>query len=170
MTVASASTHLSGGPVSAVHESTDSSTQDAQEKKSKDNSGSDEPSFEGAGKALASAFNSLTGVGKTTSEFTRVFIPEIHLPKSSGGGGEYKPPKGGLDHEERRGLWVLGGIVGLGLVLGGSGKREKNGSGLGDKIGEAVDAAKGVKGGPKGDKEWEKASGAEIVGHGARKE
>jgi hypothetical protein len=169
MTVASASTHLSGGPVSAVHESTDSSTQDL-EASLKDSELT--PSFEGAGKALAAAVNSLTGVGKTTSEFTRVFVPEIHLPKSSSGkdGGEYKAPKGGLDHDERRGLWVLGGIVGLGLVLGGGSRGEKKGSGIGSKIGEAVDAAKGIKGGPKGDKEWEKASGAGVVGHGSRKE
>ena len=154
--------------MSAVHESTDSSTQDV-EASSKDQDG---PSFEGAGKSLAAAVNSLTGLGKTYGEFARVFVPEIHLPKSNGGGGEYKPPKEGLNQEERRGLWVLGGIVGLGLVLGGGrGEKKGSGSGLKDKFEGAVDAAKGMgSSGPKGDKDWEKASGAEIVGHGSRKE
>lgn len=174
MTVASASTHLSGGPVSAVHESSDSASYEADA-----GAGAADlaPNFEGAGKALASAVNSLTGVGKTAGEFSRVLIPQIGLPKSAnsnGGGqgsqGEYKPPSGGLNDEERRGVWVLGGIVGAGLLLGGLGSRDSK-NGLKNKVGDAVDAvkAKGA-GGPKGDAEWAKASGAGVVGHGSRKE
>lgn len=128
------------------------------------------PNFQGAGQALASAVNSFTGMSKTAGEFSRVLVPEIGLPKSDGGKGEdYKPPSGGMSDEERKGLWVLGGIVGLGLLLGGSG-RDKKGSALGSKVGSAVDAVKGAGSGPKGDVQWEKASGAGVVGHGSRKE
>lgn len=167
LTVASASTHLSGGPVSAVHESGDSAQIDENDKEL----GELKPNFEGAGKALASAVNSFTGMSKTAGEFSRVLIPQIGLPKSEGGKGEdYKPPSGGLNDEERKGLWVLGGIVGLGLLLGGS-RKDKSGSGVGSKVHSAVDAVKGSGGGgPKGDAEWEKASGAGVVGHGSRKE
>ena len=163
MTVASASTHLSGGPVSAVHESSDSSTLDTNE--------STAQGFPGAGESLASALNSVTSMSKTAGEFSRSFIPEIGLPsgKGSGKGGEYKAPKQGLDDGEKRGLWVLGGIVGLGLFIGGPKKESKIKSALGD----VVEKGKGKLGGGKGvegDEEWAKASGAGVVGHGARKD
>lgn len=166
LTVASASTHLSGGPVSAVHESSDSATLDAQATDS--SQGDLTPNFEGAGKSLASALNSLTGMSKTTGDFSRVFIPQIGLPKSGGGGGEYKAPKGGLDSDERKGVWVLGGIIGLGLLLGGGSSKDSK-KGLKSKVKDAVDGVKG-SGGVKGDAEWEKASGAGVVGHGSRKD
>lgn len=171
MTVASASTHLSGGPVSAVHESGDSSTMDAQA----DAEGNLPASFEGAGTALASAVNSFAGMSRTAGEFSRVLLPEIKLPKPSGGKKEeeYKAPKEGLNQDERKGLWVLGGIVGLGLLLGGgsSGASATAKAKAKEAAAKAKNAVKG-KGasGPKGDADWEKASGAGVVGHGSRKE
>jgi hypothetical protein len=165
MTVASASTHLSGGPVSAIHESSDSASLDTNEStKHEDGQG-----FPGAGESLASALNSVTSMSKTAGEFSRSFIPEIGFPKATGGkkGGEYKAPKQGLDDGEKRGLWVLGGIVGLGLLIGGpkKDKESKIKSSLSDVAGK-LGGEKGVK----GDEEWAKASGAGVVGHGARKD
>jgi hypothetical protein len=177
MTVASASTHLSGGPVSAVHNSTDSAEADTKETKSKSDSKSkssdsksksDSDAEASAGESLAHAVNHLTNLSKNAGEFTRSFIPEIGLPKPpKGKGGEYKPPSKGLDDQEKKGLWVLGGIVGLGLLLGGP-KKEKKNHGEGS-LGHLVEKVKGETG-VQGDDEWAKASGAGVVGHGARKD
>lgn len=173
MTVASASTHLSGGPIHAIHQSTDSHSQDQKDASKSSNEGDAAPvDFAGAGAALASAVNSVVGAGKTVGEFGRTFVPAIGLPKSSGGGGknngggEFKPIERGLDAEEKRGAWVLAGIVGLGLLLGGSKSDKKS---LKAKASEAADKVKGVAGGVHGDAQWAKASGAEVVGHGTRK-
>jgi len=182
MTVASASTHLSGGPVSAVHNSTDSAEADTKETKSNSDSKSKSSNSKSkssdskskseaeasAGESLAHAVNHLTNLSKNAGEFTRSFIPEIGLPKPpKGKGGEYKPPSKGLDDQEKKGLWVLGGIVGLGLLIGGPRKEKKNhGEGA---MGHLVEKVKGEKG-VQGDDEWAKASGAGVVGHGARKD
>jgi cobalamin biosynthesis Mg chelatase CobN len=186
MTVASASTHLSGGPVSAVHNSTDSAESDTQEKKSDSKSASKSKSSDSksksksesksesdveasAGESLANAVNHLTNLSKNAGEFTRSFVPEIGLPKPpKGNGSEYKAPSKGLDDQEKKGLWVLGGIVGLGLLIGGPKKEKKNG-GEGGHLGGLVEKVKGEKG-VQGDEEWAKASGAGVVGHGARKD
>jgi len=176
MTVASASTHLSGGPVSAVHNSTDSAEADTKETKSKSDSKSKSSDSKSksdaeasAGESLAHAVNHLTNLSKNAGEFTRSFIPEVGLPKPpKGKGGEYKPPSKGLDDQEKKGLWVLGGIVGLGLLLGGP-KKEKKNHVEGGKLGHLVEKVKGEKG-VQGDDEWAKASGAGVVGHGARKD
>ncbi|KAI9634976.1 uncharacterized protein MKK02DRAFT_28082 [Dioszegia hungarica] len=103
-------------------------------------------------------------------------LPPIGMPKGElkAENKEYKANSEPLDKEEKRGMYIFGGIVALGLALGGdwSGKGKgkkgdhgKDGKGLKGKVGELVEGAKGVK----GDKEWEKASGAGVVGHGARK-
>lgn len=87
------------------------------------------------------------------------------MPKSDGGGGEYKPPTNGLNDEEKTGRWVLAGILGLGLLLGGpeqerkKGNKGEHGKERGPEEGKVV----------KGDAQWEQASGAGVVGHGARK-
>ena len=168
MTVASASTHLSGGPVSAVHNSTDSTEADTKEPKSKD-SKSKSDAEASAGESLAHAVNHLTNLSKNAGEFSRSFVPEIGFPKPpKGHGGEYKPPSKGLDDQEKKGLWVLGGIVGLGLLIGGP-KKEKKNHGEGGKLGHLVERVKGEKG-VQGDDELAKASGAGVVGHGARKD
>jgi hypothetical protein len=164
-----------------VHESTDSSEQDHNQKeqdKEKDSSGKDGVSkedFAGAGEVLASAANSVVRAKNTLGEFGSTFIPTIALPKASGGGGkraEFKPIERGLNAEEKRGAWVLAGVVGLGLLLGGPKKDKKSGSSLKDKASQAADKVKGAAGlggGVKGDEKWAKASGAEVVGHGTRK-
>jgi len=187
MTVASASTHISGGPVSAVHNSTDSADADSHETKDKSDSNSksasksdskskssesknksDSESEASAGESLAHAVNHLTNLSKNAGEFSRSLIPEIGLPKPpKGKRSEYKPPSKGLDDQEKKGLWVLGGIVGLGLLLGGPKKDKKGGEG--GKLGHLVEKVTGEKG-VQGDEEWAKASGAGVVGHGSRKD
>ena len=62
-------------------------------------------------------------------------------------------------------MWIFGGIVGLSLLLGG-GKKKKDKS----LAAEAAAKLKGAAGGVKGDEKWAQASGAGIVGHGARKD
>lgn len=105
-------------------------------------------------------------------------LPEIGAPTSisgnrdgkGGGNGEYQKTSEKLNDEERKGAWVLGGVVGLGLLIGGPGrekKGKKGGKGVLEKGKEMVGAGGG---GVQGDQEWEKASGAGVVGHGARKE
>lgn len=179
MTVASAATHLSGGPVSAVHESTDSANQDEQQIEHKDDKSkkdSSEAQLVNAGAALAHAVNSVVRARNTLGEFGSSFVPDIKLPKAARGGkggkgAEFKPSGKPLDADEKRGAWILAGVVGLGLLLGGP-KSDKNKKSLKDKAEEAADKVKGAVGassGVKGDEKWAKASGAEVVGHGTRK-
>lgn len=94
-------------------------------------------------------------------------LPEVAVPKLEAKQEEYKPPSRGLNDEEKRGLWLLGGIVGLGLLFGGSKKAPKDKHEHGKHAKHAAEAAGSVV---KGDAEWAKASGAGVVGHGARKQ
>jgi len=84
---------------------------------------------------------------------------------------EYKASDRKLNSEEKTGVWIFGGIVTLGLLLGGGKKKDKKHS---DKDGAHKDGGKGGKGGAKGGvqggADWDKASGANIVGHGPRKD
>ncbi|WWC70701.1 uncharacterized protein I206_104652 [Kwoniella pini CBS 10737] len=160
LTVASASTHLEGGPVHGTHESTDAHEFE------KDN----EPSIKdlpGLGEALR---NVLTSPARAWTN-SGIKLPEINLPKSSESKNEYKSEKRGLNDDERRGVWVLAGVLTLGLALGGGGGSTKSKKSLKEKANEAVEA-NGIPGAKvvKGDAKWEKASGAGVVGHGARKD
>jgi hypothetical protein len=91
-------------------------------------------------------------------------LPEVGLPKSNGGGSDghgFTRIERPLDGEEKRGLWVLGGIVGLGLLLGGPRRKQKAA-----RRAQGHDESFGVQ----GDAIWQQASGAGVVGHGARKD
>ncbi|OCF37224.1 hypothetical protein I316_01131 [Kwoniella heveanensis BCC8398] len=160
LTVASASTHLSGGPVHGVHESADAHSIEAAGPSLKDI-----PSFTDAVSSIFSApGRAWTSVG--------VKFPEVHLPPApEGSKAQYKREQRGLNDQERTGTWVLAGVVGLGLFLGGGSKKSKSTSGaaLKDTAQELADKAKGVKT-VKGDANWAKASGAGVVGHGTRKD
>ncbi|WVF68933.1 hypothetical protein IAT40_003707 [Kwoniella sp. CBS 6097] len=160
LTVASASTHLSGGPVHGVHESADSHSLEA----SNEPSLKDIPSFTDAiGSVFSAPGRAWSSVG--------VKFPEVHLPAApEGSKAQYKREQRGLNDQERTGAWVLAGVVGLGLFLGG-GKKDKKAtsSKLKETAQELADKAKGVKT-VKGDANWEKASGAGVVGHGTRKD
>lgn len=99
-------------------------------------------------------------------------LPPIGAPSSElkAENKEYKANKDPLNADEKKGMYIFGGIVALGLALGGdwSGK-SKAGKGVKEKVGDLVDKAKGTAGAVKGDENWEKASGAQVVGHGLRK-
>jgi hypothetical protein len=90
---------------------------------------------------------------------------EINAPDLKGKEQEYKASDKPLDAQERTGAYILGGIVALGLFLGGGSNKGEG------KVKKAVEGVKGAvgAGGVKGDANWEKNSGAGIVGHGARK-
>ncbi|WWD04809.1 hypothetical protein V865_002880 [Kwoniella europaea PYCC6329] len=161
LTVASASTHLEGGPVHGVHESHDAHSLETE---SSEPSLKDIPSF-------TAAFSSLiTAPGKAWSN-AGIKLPEINLPKSTEGQKEYRSEKRSLNDDEKRGLYVLAGVIGLGLTLGGGKKAKKDKKGLEDKVGGAV-AGSGISGAKtvKGDAKWENASGAGVVGYGSRKD
>ncbi|WVW84610.1 hypothetical protein I302_106644 [Kwoniella bestiolae CBS 10118] len=159
LTVASASTHLEGGPVHGVHESHDAHSLETE---SAGPSLKDIPS-------LTDALTSLVGAPGRAWSSSGIKLPEINLPKSSK--QEYKSEKRGLNDDERRGLYVLAGVLGLGLSLGGGKKDKKGKKGLKEKVENAV-AGSGIPGARsvKGDAKWEKASGAGVVGHGSRKD
>jgi F0F1-type ATP synthase membrane subunit c/vacuolar-type H+-ATPase subunit K len=113
--------------------------------------------------SLGSAINTaLAAPGKawSTAGLSKSLIPEIGLPKG-GAKEEYKLPNKGLGPDEKRGVYILAGIVGLGFLVGGSGKGK-----VAEKAEHAVKSERGVK----GDARWAKASGAGIVGHGVRKD
>ncbi|WWC88723.1 uncharacterized protein L201_003636 [Kwoniella dendrophila CBS 6074] len=172
MTVASASTHLEGGPVHATHQSTDAHS--LENKSSSENEPSSSKDIPSLGEALSSIINA---PGKAWSGAGIKVLPEINLPKSpEGKEKEYKSEKRSLNDDERKGLYVLAGILGLGLTLGGSGgsssKNKKSltnqAKDLKDKVGNAIPGSSSYT--VKGDANWEKASGAGIVGHGSRKD
>ena len=115
LTVASASTHPAGGPQHAVHEHTDAHTH--------------ETSNEDLPAALPSLDTAITSVISGPRRAWKASglgssLPEIGMPELKDGGA-YKRPDRGLNNEERRGLWVLGGFVGLGLLLNRPGQRKK---------------------------------------------
>lgn len=89
---------------------------------------------------------------------------EVNAPDLKGKETTYKASDRPLDGEERTGAYILAAIVTLGFVLGGG--SSSKGEGTTEKLKQA---AKGAVGGVKGDANWEKNSGAGIVGHGARK-
>lgn len=156
ITVASASTHPAGGPTHSIH---GQPTENPTPEPSSQDPAASLPSL---GAATSNVF-SAPGRAWKASGFS---LPAVGMPKNNGG-GEYKRPERGMNDEEKRGLWVLGGVVGLGLLLGGPGRSRKNGKGQhGHDSGKGKQEGKGVK----GDAQWEKASGAGLVGHGARKE
>lgn len=158
VTVASASTHIGGGPTHALHESTDPHELEKDPKEPEIDVGALTASVASAFGAPGRAFKS-SGVTNA--------IPSLGAAKGFGEPSkEYKASDKKLNDEEKRGAWIFGGIVGLGLLLGG-GRKKKDSSHDEGKSGKS----KGGKGsGVEGDAEWSKASGAGIVGHGARKD
>ncbi|KAK4684237.1 hypothetical protein P7C73_g5956, partial [Tremellales sp. Uapishka_1] len=162
MTVASSSTHLSGGPVHASQDSTDAHSH---EMNSETSPTSDSPSVElpSVGSLLALPGKALSSSGIANLAH---LVPEIGVPELGTKQNEYKADGKPLNAEERRGAWILAGIAATALFLGGPKKEKKAKSG-------AAGGGKGKEGkvsGAKGDAQWEKASGAGVVGHGSRKD
>ncbi|KAK8858625.1 hypothetical protein IAR55_002854 [Kwoniella newhampshirensis] len=159
LTVASASTHLSGGPVHGTHSHTDSHTLEVAE---------DAPDMLSSIPSLSSLAGSVLSAPASAWKATGLKFPEIGLPKE-GKGSEYEYDGKGLNDEEKRGAWVLAGVVGLGLFLGGGSRKSgaKKGKESGPGVGDLMEEGKKMM---KGDAAWEKASGAGVVGHGSRKD
>ncbi|OWZ47132.1 hypothetical protein C356_02800 [Cryptococcus neoformans c45] len=150
LTVASASTHPAGGPVHASHDQSDAhSLEIAAEKLS-----SSVPSLESiATSMLCAPVAAWSSLG--------LQIPKVGVPQ--GGSSEYKYNSRGLNQDEKRGAWILAGLIGAGLLLGGP-KKDK--ASAAHEESHAETQAKRVV----GDAKWAQASGAGVVGHGARKD
>lgn len=117
--------------------------------------------------AISSVFSSPARAWKSSG--MSAVVPEVGAPKGRRHGEYKKGNHDTLNAEEKRGAWVLGGIMVGGYLLGGLTKR--SGSKDHGKHGESGGMGSIVAGssGAKGDAEWEKASGAGVVGHGKRK-
>lgn len=74
---------------------------------------------------MNNVFSAPSRVWKASGSGLSGSLPEVGMSKSDR--AEYKQPEKGLNDEEKRGLWVLGGIVGLGLLFGGPGRGKKEG-------------------------------------------
>ncbi|EIW73533.1 hypothetical protein TREMEDRAFT_42405 [Tremella mesenterica DSM 1558] len=141
-TAASTSTHPSA-PVHAMQEITDI------------------PPIKSAQKfdiPLADIFNNVISAPAQAWKATGLSLPEIGLPEGQGKGDKYEKAERPLDEEERKGLRYVGALIGSLAFVGfvsrkASTKSKKDNSG-----------AVGY-----GDQTWSKASGAQVVGHGARK-
>jgi len=160
VTVAAATTHTAGGPTHASQETIDALSLEEAAEEAADKVSENMPSLTSALSSVITAparAISSSGIASNLPEIgsARGFVePEK----------EYKASDRKLNSEEKTGVWVFGGIVSLGLLLGGGKKKEKKHS-VKETMQKAVGAG-GVKGGPA----WEKASGANIVGHGQRKD
>lgn len=119
LTVASASTHPAGGPLHGLHGHSDAHTHEVS---SEEKPPAPPPSF---GAAMNNVFSAPSRVWKASGSGLSGSLPEVGMSKSDR--AEYKQPEKGLNDEEKRGLWVLGGIVGLGLLFGGPGRGKKEG-------------------------------------------
>lgn len=138
-----------------MHEAVDPTTLEETEEKVKEG-------VESLSSVISSAL-SAPGKAIKSSEITSS-LPTIGSAQGfEDGKKEYKANTKKLDGEEKKGLWILGGIVSFGLLLGGGKKEKKSHK---EHASHASSEHKGVK----GDAAWEKASGAGIVGHGARKD
>ena len=123
MTVASASTHPAGGPSHSLHSTADST---ALESESEGESAPKIPLAEmpslvelagSFGRGTARAMNAMAGL-----------VPVVAMPKQSGD-GTYKKVERPMNTDERTGLYVLGGVLGFGLIFGGPGRKKRTPSG-----------------------------------------
>ena len=160
--MASASTHHEGGPTHAVHDAADPHVVESAEEQASEVGASVNGLLSSALAAPARAWKS------SNLEAT---LPSIGAPRGEYKPQDYKASDRPLDSNERKGVWALAGVLGLGLFAGGfGGKKDKANKGDHGKDGKSGGKGKGGAKGVSGDANWEKASGAEIVGHGSRKE
>ncbi|CAE6516742.1 unnamed protein product [Rhizoctonia solani] len=119
VTVASAATHVGGGPSHAIHEAVD-----AHALESKDG-GQSLGIKELLGElGISLNFNFKDTANDTANEFLKPVASGISIPKIDNDTVNVKEAMRELNEEERRGLWVLGGIVFGGLVLGSFGNKK----------------------------------------------
>lgn len=119
MTISSTSTHIDAGPSHSLFETHDH-----------DSSAPNAEDVEAALKEASEKIPSLMDVVNSVSlpsvkSMTGVDLSEAIKMPEVGEGKEFKPIERGLNDEEKWGAWVLAGIVGVGLVIGGPAKSEK---------------------------------------------
>lgn len=120
-TVASAATHIGGGPSHAIHEAADGyaleSTSDGKSSLS---------GFNGLLKELGVSlnFDFKDSTGNVVSEIVQPVTSGFSLPTIEKDTSSVKHAQRELNEDEQRGLWVLGGIVLGGLVLGSLGNKK----------------------------------------------
>lgn len=122
MTVASAATHIGGGPSHAIHESSDAHAIEHNTSK-----GSSKDSSSGGLKGLLTELGiplsfDFKQPGRIVGEILEP-VTSVSLPKIEKDAGSVKDAQRELNPEEQRGLWVIGGIVAGGLLLGGFGNK-----------------------------------------------
>lgn len=119
--MASTATHIGGGPSHAIHEFSDAHTIEDDTPKGR---GGGSPAgvkalFTELGIPLSFDFKQSSRVVGEILEPVRAFS----LPKIEKDASNAKDAQRELNAEEERGLWVLGGIVAGGLLLGGFGNK-----------------------------------------------
>ncbi|KAG9086307.1 hypothetical protein FS749_003735 [Ceratobasidium sp. UAMH 11750] len=123
VTVASAATHIGGGPKHAIHESSDAHTIEVPS--SSERTGGSSLNLEGLFKELGAPLSfSLGQSGDAIREVLEPAIGGISAPTIGKDTTNVKEAQRELNEEEQRGLWVLGGIVAGGLILGGLGNKK----------------------------------------------
>ncbi|GAB1517661.1 hypothetical protein RhiTH_000711 [Rhizoctonia solani] len=119
VTVASAATHVGGGPSHAIHEATDAHSLESE-------AGSQPMGIKGLLEefGLSLNFNFKDTANDTASEFLKPVASGISIPNLGKDETNIKDAQRELNQEEKQGLWVLGGIVLGGLVLGSFGNKK----------------------------------------------
>lgn len=117
MTVASASTHLDDGPRHSLHETVDGETSPSEQS----SGGEAESDAQQGGESLSSSLFS----GSAMAAGASIGLGDAIRFPSLAGGKPYQAPKNRpMTAEERRGAWVLAGLLGGGFLLGGLGSKE----------------------------------------------
>lgn len=120
MTVASASTHLDDGPRHSLHETVDAETSPEHHDGEGEQLGEAAAGMAGESISLSSLFGGGGGSAKASTS-TSPFVglgDAIRFPSLSGGGKPYQAPKNRpMTAEERRGVWVLAGLLGGGVLV-----------------------------------------------------
>ncbi|KAF8710542.1 P-loop containing nucleoside triphosphate hydrolase protein, partial [Rhizoctonia solani] len=119
VTVASAATHVGGGPSHAIHEATDAHSLESEAE-------SQPMGIKGLLEefGLSLNFNFKDTANDTASEFLKPVASGISIPNLGKDETNIKDAQRELNQEEKQGLWVLGGIVLGGLVLGSFGNKK----------------------------------------------
>ena len=121
VTVASAATHIGGGPSHAIHEATDAHALES-EAGSKSSSGGLGGLLHELG--ISFNFNFKDSTSSAVNEILQPVASGIATPTIDKDTSNLKDAQRDLNEEEKRGLWVLGGIVIGGLVLGSLGNKK----------------------------------------------
>jgi len=126
VTVASAATHIGGGPSHAIHEASDAHAIESSGSQGQ-KGGSSGISIKGLIKELGIPLSfDFEKSSSTVREILEPAMAGISVPAIEKDTTNTKEALRELNEEEQRGLWVLGGIVVGGLVLGGLGNNKSS--------------------------------------------